>query len=113
GEEEIPGIGTLVLAAVAREHGHRVHIVDGKRTGTPVEAVAQQVAGLAPAPGGFPAMTVSVAHAARIAARVAAPGPGVVTAGARRGGRFPSPRSGRSRASTTASSARASARIPS
>ena len=32
GEEEIPGIGTLTLAAVARARGHRVHIVDGKRT---------------------------------------------------------------------------------
>ena len=48
GEEEIPGIGTLTLAAVAREHGHRVHVVDGKRTGTPVEEVARRVAALAP-----------------------------------------------------------------
>ena len=48
GEEEIPGIGTLTLAAVVREHGHRVHIVDGKRTGTPVEQVARQVAALVP-----------------------------------------------------------------
>ena len=41
GEEEIPGIGTLVLAAVARERGPRVHVVDGKRTGTPIEDVAR------------------------------------------------------------------------
>ena len=79
GEEEIPGIGTLVLAAVARQHGHRVHIVDGKRTGTPVEAVAQQVAALAPTHVGFSAMTISVHNAARIAARVKALVPGVVT----------------------------------
>ena len=58
GEEEIPGIGTLVLAAVARERGHRVHVVDGKRSGTPVETVAQQVAALAPDHVGFSATTI-------------------------------------------------------
>src|SRR5256884_9037330 len=52
GEEEIPGIGTLTLAAVVRERGHRVRIVDGKRTGTPVEQVARQGAAPAPRPTG-------------------------------------------------------------
>src|SRR5256712_10404220 len=79
GEEEIPGIGTLVLAAVARERGHRVHVVDGKRSGTPVETVAQQVAALAPDHVGFSATTTSVHNAARIAARVKALVPDAVT----------------------------------
>src|SRR5205814_10327706 len=55
GEEEIPGIGTLVLATVLREQGHRVAIVDGKRTGTPVEQVARQVAAFGPDHVGFSA----------------------------------------------------------
>src|SRR5882672_12260550 len=82
GEEEIPGIGTLVLAAVARERGHRVHVVDGKRSGTPVEDVAQAVAALAPDHVGISATTISIHNAARIAARVKALVPGtVVTVG--------------------------------
>src|SRR5437870_6742323 len=78
GEEEIPGIGTLTLAAVVRERGHRVHIVDGKRTGTPVEQVARRVAALAPDHVGISATTISIRNAARIAARVKALVPGVV-----------------------------------
>jgi len=78
GEEEIPGIGTLVLAAVLREHGHRVHIVDGKRTGTPVEQVAQQVAAAAPDHVGISATTISMNNAAAIAARVKELRPSVV-----------------------------------
>jgi radical SAM superfamily enzyme YgiQ (UPF0313 family) len=70
GEEEMPGIGTLVLAAVARARGHRVHVVDGKRTGTSVEAVARQVAALAPDHVGLSATTISIHNAARIAAGV-------------------------------------------
>jgi radical SAM superfamily enzyme YgiQ (UPF0313 family) len=82
GEEEIPGIGTLTLAAVARERGHRVHIVDGKRTGTPVEDVAASVARLAPDHVGISATTISIHNAARIAAGVKALVPGaVVTVG--------------------------------
>src|SRR5947208_2255286 len=79
GEEEIPGIGTLVLAAVARERGHRVHVVDGKRSGTPVETVAQQVAALAPDHVGFSATTISIHNAARIATRVKALVPHAIT----------------------------------
>jgi radical SAM superfamily enzyme YgiQ (UPF0313 family) len=70
GEEEIPGIGTLTLAAVARARGHRVHVVDGKRTGTPIEAVAARVAALAPDHVGLSATTISIDNAARIAARL-------------------------------------------
>ncbi len=78
GEEEIPGIGTLVLAAVLRKHGHRVAIVDGKRTGTPVEDVARQVAALAPDHVGLSATTISIHNAGRIAARMKELRPGVV-----------------------------------
>jgi radical SAM superfamily enzyme YgiQ (UPF0313 family) len=70
GEEEIPGIGTLTLAAVARAAGHRVHIVDGKRSGTPVAQVAARVAALAPDHVGISATTISIHNAARIAAQV-------------------------------------------
>ena len=72
GEEDIPGIGTLVLAAVARAAGHRVHIVDGKRTGTPLEEVSNRIIALAPDHVGFSATTISVTNAARIAAQVKA-----------------------------------------
>jgi radical SAM superfamily enzyme YgiQ (UPF0313 family) len=78
GEEEMPGIGTLVLAAVARAAGHRVHLVDGKRTGTPVDDVARHVAALRPTHVGISATTISIHNAARIAARVKALVPGVV-----------------------------------
>jgi radical SAM superfamily enzyme YgiQ (UPF0313 family) len=70
GEEEIPGIGTLTLAAVARAAGHHVHVVDGKRTGTPVEEVARRVAALAPDHVGISATTISIHNAAHIAARL-------------------------------------------
>ena len=70
GEEEMPGLGTLTLAAVVRAAGHRVVIVDGKRTGTPPEDVAWTVAGHGPDHVGLSATTISVTNAARIAARV-------------------------------------------
>jgi hypothetical protein len=63
GEEEIPGIGTLMLAAVVRRAGHQVHIVDGKRTGTPVDEVARKVARLAPDHVGISATTISIHNA--------------------------------------------------
>ena len=69
GEEEIPGIGTLTLAAVARAAGHRVRLVDGKRTGTPVDDVARAVAAHDPDHVGISATTISITNAARIAAR--------------------------------------------
>jgi anaerobic magnesium-protoporphyrin IX monomethyl ester cyclase len=79
GEEEMPGIGTLVLAAVARAGGHRVHVVDGKRTGTPVESVAKAVAALEPDHVGFSATTISIHNAARIASHVKSLVPHAVT----------------------------------
>jgi radical SAM superfamily enzyme YgiQ (UPF0313 family) len=82
GEEEIPGIGTLTLAAVLRERGHRVRIVDGKRSGTPVDEVARAVARFAPDHVGISATTISIHNAGRIAARVKALVPrAVVTVG--------------------------------
>src|SRR5207244_2270516 len=73
-----PGIGTLTLAAILREQGHRVAIVDGKRTGTPIEQVAREVAARAPDHVGFSATTISIHNAARIAGRVKALVAGVV-----------------------------------
>src|SRR6185295_10912417 len=82
GEEEIPGLGTLTLAAVVRAAGHRVHVVDGKRSGTPVEAVAQRVARLAPDHVGISATTISIHNAACIATRLKELAPAaVVTVG--------------------------------
>jgi len=79
GEEDIPGIGTLVLAAVTRAAGHRVHVVDGKRSGTPLDEVARRVVALEPDHVGFSATTISIHNAARIAARVKARVPRAVT----------------------------------
>ncbi len=72
GEEEMPGIGTLTLAAVARERGHSVHVVDGKRTGTPIEEVARSIAAHDPDHVGISASTISITNAAAIAERVRA-----------------------------------------
>ncbi len=79
GEETIPGMGMLVLAAVARERGYRVHLDDAKAHGTPIEDVAQRIAALRPDYLGLSATTISVNNAERIAARVKALRPGVVT----------------------------------
>jgi radical SAM superfamily enzyme YgiQ (UPF0313 family) len=79
GEETIPGLGMLMLAAVAREHGYRVHLDDAKAHGTPIEAVAQRIAALRPDYLGLSATTISVTNAGRIAERVKALLPGVVT----------------------------------
>ena len=78
GEEEMPGVGTLVLAAVVRAAGHEVRVVDGKRTGTPVDDVAADVAAHRPTHVGISATTISIHNAARIAERVKALVPGVV-----------------------------------
>src|SRR5207244_7833929 len=79
GEEDIPGIGTLVLAAVTRAAGHRVHVVDGKRSGTALDEVARRVVALEPDHVGFSATTISIHNAARIAERVKALVPRTVT----------------------------------
>jgi anaerobic magnesium-protoporphyrin IX monomethyl ester cyclase len=74
GEETIPGIGVLQLAAVARERGYRVHLVDAKAQGTGVDDVAHAIAALRPDYVGYSATTISVTNAGRIAARVRALG---------------------------------------
>jgi len=79
GEETIPGMGVLVLAAVARQRGYAVHLLDAKAHGTTVEEAAQRIAALRPDYLGLSATTISVTNAARIAAAVRALVPGVVT----------------------------------
>ena len=39
GEESIPGMGVLILAAVARQHGYRVHLIDAEQQGASVADV--------------------------------------------------------------------------
>jgi radical SAM superfamily enzyme YgiQ (UPF0313 family) len=79
GEETIPGMGTLILAAVARTRGYRVHLIDAKQQGTSVEEIGRDIAALAPDYLGLSATTISVHNAARIAERVKGLVPGVVT----------------------------------
>ena len=70
GEETIPGMGVLILAAVARQLGYRVHLIDAKEQGTPLDEVCRQIAALKPDYLGLSATTISVTNAARIAERV-------------------------------------------
>jgi hypothetical protein len=78
GEESIPGMGMLVLAAVARTHRYRVHLIDAKQHGTSIEDVSRQIAALQPEYLGLSATTISVTNASRIAERQAGH-PSVVT----------------------------------
>src|SRR5215468_2285668 len=79
GEETIPGMGMLVLAAVARQHGYQVHLLDAKDQGASCDDVSRRIAALRPDYLGLSATTISVTNAARIAAAVRALVPGVVT----------------------------------
>jgi len=79
GEETIPGMGMLILAAVAREKGYRVHLIDAKGQGTTPDEVAQRIEALRPDYLGLSATTISVTNAARIAERVKQTLPGIVT----------------------------------
>jgi len=79
GEDSIPGLGVLVLAAVARAHGYRVHLIDAKQQGSSVDAVSEQIAALRPDYLGISSTTISVTNGARIAARVKDLCPGVTT----------------------------------
>jgi radical SAM superfamily enzyme YgiQ (UPF0313 family) len=79
GEETIPGIGVLVLAAVAREKGYSVHLIDAKRQGTPLEDVCNEIVALRPDYVGLSATTISVHNAGRIAKRLKELAPNVVT----------------------------------
>ncbi|TFH23171.1 MAG: radical SAM protein [Myxococcales bacterium] len=79
GEEPIPGMGVLVLAAVARERGYDVHLIDAKNQGTSVNEIAAEIAALAPDYLGLSATTISVTNAALIATAVKSAHPSVVT----------------------------------
>ncbi len=70
GEESVTGWGVLVLAAVARQRGYEVEIVDAKGGGITLEEAAARVAALAPDVLGVSATTISIHNGARIAAAV-------------------------------------------
>ena len=79
GEETIPGMGPLILAAIAQRKGYRVHLIDAKEQGRPLEEVSREIAALRPDYLGLSATTISVTNAARIAERVKELVAGVVT----------------------------------
>ena len=79
GEETIPGMGVLVLAAVARQRGYAVQLVDAKAQGTPLDDVCRRIVAARPDYLGLSATTISVTNAARVAERVKRQLPGVVT----------------------------------
>jgi len=79
GEETIPGMGMLMLAAVAQQRGYRVHLIDAKGQGVDVEEVSRRIEALRPDYLGLSATTISVTNAARIAERVKRTQPNVVT----------------------------------
>jgi len=79
GEETIPGMGVLMLAAVGRNRGYGVHLIDAKAHGTPLDDVVARIVELRPDYLGLSATTISVNNAARIAEGVKKVLPGVVT----------------------------------
>jgi anaerobic magnesium-protoporphyrin IX monomethyl ester cyclase len=78
-EESIPGFGMLVLAAVARQHGHEVAIFDAKGSGETPAHVAQQILAFRPDIVGFSATTISVTNAGRTAELLKQSAPQIVT----------------------------------
>ena len=79
GEETIPGMGVLTLAAVARQRGYQVGLVDAKGQGTSLEEVRDEIVSRRPDYLGLSATTISVTNAARIAEMVKGELPGLVT----------------------------------
>lgn len=79
GEETIPGIGILVLAALAREKGYVVHVIDAKRAGTTNEEAARRIIALKPDVVGLSCTTISVTNGSRVAKAVKAALPGCTT----------------------------------
>jgi len=79
GEETIPGMGMLVLAAVARSRGYRVHLIDAKQQGASVDDICRQIVALNPDYLGFSATTIAVTNGARIATQIKGRLPHVVT----------------------------------
>jgi radical SAM superfamily enzyme YgiQ (UPF0313 family) len=79
GEESVTGWGVLVLAAVAKQRGHEVAIVDAKGGGITLEEATERVTALRPDVLGISATTISINNGARIAAAVKAKMPHVTT----------------------------------
>jgi radical SAM superfamily enzyme YgiQ (UPF0313 family) len=79
GEETIPGVGILILAAIARAKGYTVHVVDAKRAGTTNEAAAERIVALQPDVLGISCTTISVTNGSRVAGLVKAWLPGCTT----------------------------------
>lgn len=79
GEESVTGWGVLVLAAVARQHGYEVAIVDAKGGGVTIADATRRVTDLAPDVLGISAATISITNGGRIAAAVKAKLPHVTT----------------------------------
>ena len=79
GEESVTGWGVLVLAAVAKQRGHEVAIVDAKGGGITLEEATARVTALRPDVLGVSATTISINNGARIAAAVKAEMPQVTT----------------------------------
>lgn len=78
-EETIPGMGMLMLAAVARQRGYEVHLIDAKRASGSVDGASRQIAALNPDYLGISATTISVTNGARVAERVKQLSPHTVT----------------------------------
>ena len=78
-EESIPGVGMLTLAAVAREKGYDVSIVDAKGSGETVDDVARRIGDIEPDVVGFSATTISITNADRIAQRIKTSHPDCLT----------------------------------
>jgi len=79
GEETIPGMGLLILAAVARQRGYDVHLVDAKAQGAAIDIVSDEIIRLRPDYLGLSATTISVTNGARIADCVKKRLPGITT----------------------------------
>jgi radical SAM superfamily enzyme YgiQ (UPF0313 family) len=78
-EESIPGIGMLVLAAVARRDGYDVAIFDAKGSGETPANVAERVLRFRADVVGFSATTISITNAARIAGLLKRSAPEIIT----------------------------------
>jgi radical SAM superfamily enzyme YgiQ (UPF0313 family) len=75
----LPPLGLTVLAAVLRDKGRSVRLIDAAAQGLSCEETAQKILKIQPSYVGFTAVTVSVHHAARIATLVKKTRPGIYT----------------------------------
>jgi radical SAM superfamily enzyme YgiQ (UPF0313 family) len=74
-----PHLGLLSLAAVLREHGHRVRLVDALALDLTPEAAARAVLRDSPQVVAFTAFSLSIAQAAEVARRVKSADPAILT----------------------------------